>query len=124
MLTAGLAAGFVSCSEDEIEAVFANNDDMALGAIEALQESGFFSGGRFMPVVGIDGTGSGMKALQNGTLLGTVYNDAVNQGKAAYHLAAELAEGRIPTDEAIGYEITDGRYVWIPYRPLPGDAEQ
>ena len=87
-------------------------------------QTGFFSGGRFMPVVGIDGTGSGMKALQNGTLLGTVYNDAVNQGKAAYHLAAELAEGRIPTDEAIGYEITDGRYVWIPYRPLPGDAEQ
>ena len=60
----------------------------------------------------------------SGNSYGTVYNDAVNQGKAAYHLAAELAEGRIPTDEAIGYEITDGRYVWIPYRPLPGDAEQ
>ena len=114
---------FIAHSGDEIEAVFANNDDMALGAIEALQEAGFFSGGSFMPVVGIDGTGSGLKALQNGTLLGSVYNDAVNQGKAAYHLASELAEGRVPTDESIGYEISDGRYVWIPYRPLPGNTE-
>ena len=41
--------------------------------------------------------------------------DSGNQGRAAYNIAKELAAGRIPTSESIGYEITDDRYVWIPY---------
>ena len=117
-------ASFLNRSGDAIEAVFANNDDLALGAIEALQERGYFNGGDFIPVVGIDGTPTGRKALENGTLLGTVFNDADNQGKAAYRIAKELAEGRVPTEEARGYSITDDRYVWIPYSPLPGKAAE
>jgi methyl-galactoside transport system substrate-binding protein len=39
---------------DQIEVVFCNNDDMALGAIESLRKAGFFSGGKFLPVVGVD----------------------------------------------------------------------
>ena len=73
-----------------------------------------------MPVIGIDGTPTGRAALENGMMLGSVFNDAQNQGRAAYLLAVELAEGRIPTSDSIGYEIVDGRYVWIPYQPLPG----
>ncbi len=107
-------------SGDRIEAVFANNDDMALGALEALQEYGYFSTKGFMPVIGIDGTPVGQAALDNGMLLATVFNDAGNQAKAAYRIAAALAEGREPVSEAIGYDIVDGRYVWIPYRPMPG----
>ena len=117
-------ASFLNRSGDAIEAVFANNDDLALGAIEALQERGYFNGGDFIPVVGIDGTPTGRKALENGTLLGTVFNDAENQGRAAYRIAKELAEGRVPTEEVIGYSITDDRYVWIPYSPLPGKAAE
>ena len=111
---------FISHSGDAIEAVFANNDDMALGAIEALQEAGYFGSKGYMPVIGIDGTPTGRAALENGMMLGSVFNDAQNQGRAAYLLAVELAEGRIPTSDSIGYEIVDGRYVWIPYQPLPG----
>ena len=50
---------FISRSGDAIEAVFANNDDMALGAIEALQEAGYFGSKGYMPVIGIDGTPTG-----------------------------------------------------------------
>ena len=110
---------FISRSGDRIEAVFANNDEMALGALEALQEKGYFKG-RYMPVIGIDGTPAGKAALENGMLLATVFNDAENQGRAAYNIAKELAEGRVPDSDAVGYEIIDGRYVWIQYRPLPG----
>jgi methyl-galactoside transport system substrate-binding protein len=39
---------------DDIEAVFANDDDMALGAIDALKAAGYFTSGKFMPVVGVD----------------------------------------------------------------------
>ena len=108
---------FLARSGDSIEVVFANNDDMALGAIEALKENGYFQNGKYMPVIGIDGTPAGMAALREGTLLGTVYNDAYNQGRAAYNIAYELAEGREPASESIGYEL-DGKYVWIEHRKL------
>lgn len=108
---------FLSRSGDSIEAVFANNDDMALGAIEALEENGYFQDGKYIPVIGIDGTPAGREALEEGTLLGTVYNDAYNQGNAAYNIAFELASGRIPTEESIGYEM-NGKYVWIAHSKL------
>ncbi|WP_215904606.1 galactose ABC transporter substrate-binding protein [Parasphaerochaeta coccoides] len=108
--------GFIAAHGDAIEAVFANNDDMALGAIEALKSAGYFRGDRYMPVVGVDATAPALQALEEGTLLGTVLNDAVNQGTAVFNIAYELSQGRIPTEESIGYPLTDGQYVWIPYQ--------
>ncbi|MDI3501165.1 MAG: methyl-galactoside transport system substrate-binding protein [Thermoanaerobacter sp.] len=108
-------AAFLAAYGDKIEAVFANNDDMALGAIEALKAAGYFKNNKYIPVVGVDATVPGVQALKEGTLLGTVLNDAKNQGKAAFMLAYVLAQGQTPTKENIGYDITDGKYVWIPY---------
>lgn len=109
---------FIAAFGDSIEAVFSNNDDMALGAIEALKAAGYFRGGKYMPVVGVDATAPARQALADGTLLGTVLNDAVNQGKAVFNLAYDLARGRTPASAGIGYDITAGQYVWIPYRPV------
>ncbi|SFJ17885.1 galactose ABC transporter substrate-binding protein [Thermoflavimicrobium dichotomicum] len=111
-------AAFLSAHGDKIEAVFANNDDMALGAIEALKAKGYFKNNKFMPVVGVDATAPALQALKEGTLLGTVLNDAKNQGKATLALAQVLSQGQTPTKENIGYEITDGKYVWIPYKKI------
>jgi methyl-galactoside transport system substrate-binding protein len=106
---------------DSIEAVIANNDDMALGAIEALKAGGYFTGSKFMPVVGVDATAPAIQALQDGTLLGTVLNDAKNQGAATVALATALAKGETPTKENTGYDITDGKYVWIAYKKITKD---
>lgn len=103
---------------DAIEFVLANNDDMALGAIEALRANGYFTADKFMPVVGVDATAPALEALEEGTLLGTVLNDAVNQGKATLNLALLLANGEEVTDASAEYPITDGKYVWIPYRKI------
>ena len=110
-------AAFLAAHKN-VEVVFANNDDMALGAIEALKAAGYFKDGKYMPVVGVDATAPALAALKDGTLLGTVLNDAKNQGKATFNLAYALAEGKQPTDETIGYKITDGRYVWVPYAKI------
>ena len=109
---------FISSFGDRIEVVFANNDDMAIGAIEALMENGYFNGGPFMPVIGVDGTEKGRAALNNGTLLGTVYNDSYNQALALYNLALVLSRGEVPTKENIGFDIVDERYIWIEYTPM------
>jgi methyl-galactoside transport system substrate-binding protein len=110
-------AAFMAAHKD-IEMVFANNDDMALGAIEALKAAGYFKGGKFMPVVGVDATAPALQALKDGTLLGTVLNDAKNQGAATAKLSMVVAEGKQPTKDNVGYEIKDGKYIWVDYKPI------
>jgi methyl-galactoside transport system substrate-binding protein len=110
-------AAFLAAHKN-IEVVLANNDDMALGAIEALKAAGYFKGGKYMPVVGVDATAPALAALNDGTLLGTVLNDAKNQGKATFAVAHVLAQGQTPTQANIGYPITDAKYVWIPYAKI------
>ena len=106
---------------DAIEAVLANNDDMALGAVEALKSEGYNLGtdgkdpSKFIPVVGVDATAPALQAISKGQMLGTSLNDAVNQGTAAVRIANQVASGGEVTEQSIGYKITDGKYVWIPY---------
>ena len=116
--------GFISAvGIDNIEAVLANNDDMALGAIEALKAEGYNLGdpAKYIPVVGVDATAPALEAMGKGEMLGTVLNDADNQGFAAVRIAVVAADGNHVTEESIGYKITDGKYIWIPYRPVTAE---
>jgi methyl-galactoside transport system substrate-binding protein len=115
-------AAFLAANKDKIEFVFANNDDMGLGAIEALKAAGYFDGKKFMPVVSVDATPPALDAMEQGTLLGTVLNDATNQGKATFDLAYAAATGAkeistavAPLAKADGAADTAGKYVWVPY---------
>jgi methyl-galactoside transport system substrate-binding protein len=103
---------------DQIEVVFCNNDDMALGVIESLRKAGFFTGGKYLPVVGVDATAPALQALAEGTLLGTVLNDAQNQGKATFEIAYALATGANPSTSA---GKMDGKYIWVPYQKVTRD---
>ena len=116
--------GFISAvGIDNIEAVLANNDDMALGAIEALKAEGYNLGdaSKYIPVVGVDATAPALEAMSKGELLGTVLNDADNQGFASVRIAVVAADDKPVTEETIGYKITDGKYIWIPYQPVTVD---
>lgn len=63
---------------DQIEVVFANNDDMALGAIDACLAAEMDP----LPfVVGVDATPPALEAVAEGTLQGTVLNDAQGQAR-------------------------------------------
>ncbi|MDC7124434.1 MAG: galactose ABC transporter substrate-binding protein [Spirochaetales bacterium] len=110
-------ASFLASFGNGIEAVIANNDDMALGAIEALKADGYFSNNKYMPVIGVDATAPALQALQEGTLLGTVLNDAHNQANAAVNIALLLAKNEKIDSVSIGYEM-EGHYVWIPYQKV------
>jgi methyl-galactoside transport system substrate-binding protein len=70
-------------------------------------------------VVGVDATAPALQALEQGTLLGTVLNDAKNQGKATFDLAYALAMGKDPA--AAGWKVDDGKYVWVPYQMVTKD---
>jgi methyl-galactoside transport system substrate-binding protein len=100
-----------------IEAVVCSNDEMALGAIEALKTAGYFKGGSgFVPVVGIDGTRFALEAIGEGSLLGTASADARSQGRAAFDLAYALARGEDPASAS--WKLTEGKIVLVPYRKV------
>ena len=120
-------AAWLTAYKGKIEVVFANNDDMALGAIEALKAAGYFKGGKYMPVVGVDATPPALDALNQGTLLGTVLNDAVRQGQATFDLAYTLGTGKsaatdvAPLANADGQADPKGHYIWVPYVKVTKD---
>jgi methyl-galactoside transport system substrate-binding protein len=98
---------------DEIELVLANNDDMALGAIDALK-SADIPREDWPIVVGIDGTEVGLEAIKNGDMIGTVYNDKEGQADAIVELAYRLAAKQSLDD----LDMTDGRYIRLPYTKI------
>ena len=111
-------AFIMSIGPENIEAVIANNDEMALGAIEALKAQDYNTGNpeMYIPVVGVDANASALEAMDRGEMLGTVLNDADNQGIAAVRLAVALAGGK--DISAAGYPVTDGKYILIPYQKV------
>lgn len=95
---------------ERIELILANNDDMALGAVDAL--NALEIGREEWPViVGIDGTDVGLKAVEDGELAGTVYNDKEGQAKAMLDLAYGLAAGKDLSE----LQLEDGKYIRLPY---------
>ena len=67
-------------------------------------------------MVGVDATALAVKAVQDGTLLGTVLNDAVTQGNAIVALSEVLAAKKTPNKDNCGYELTNGKYIWVDYK--------
>ena len=96
---------------DEIEVVLSNNDDMALGAIDALKAQDMLENGPV--VVGVDGTLAALEAIQNGEMLGSVVNDAQLQAQAMVDIACALTEGSDPQQVVEGM---NGQYVRAPHR--------
>lgn len=96
---------------DTIELVISNNDDMALGAIDALERAEVTG----VNVIGIDGTTPGLEALENGRLLGTVSANKELYGSAIIELAASRAlEEALPEE----YTLENERYYWTPQEIL------
>ena len=99
---------------DSIELVLANNDDMALGVVDAYNAAEIPQ--RRRPVIfGIDGTDVGLAAVKEGDIAGTVYNDKEGQAKAMYRLAVALACGGSIDDLSDEFRIEDGKYIRLHY---------
>lgn len=73
------------------DAVIANNDEMALGAIQALKAGGIDM--KDVIVAGIDATQDARAAMQAGELDVTVFQDADGQGRGAVDTALQIARG-------------------------------
>lgn len=73
----------------DVQAVFAQNDEMALGALRALQTAGKTD----VLVVGFDGTQDGVKAVESGKLAATVAQRPDQIGVIGIETAAKVLKG-------------------------------
>ena len=102
--------------QNQIELVLANNDAMALGALDAYKKLNRTESA--LPVFfGIDGTKEGLEAIQEKKMAGTVYNDKEGQARAMAKLAKALITGRGMGD----IEFENEKYIYLPYEKVTLD---
>lgn len=94
----------------DIELIISNNDDMALGALDAYKKNNMT-----MPIIGIDGTEEAVEEVKNGGLLGTVISDSTIYGEKLFDLMFALATSSPIPD---GLDIENGKYIWIPWEGM------
>lgn len=103
----------ISQYQTKIELVLANNDEMALGAMDAYEKLNYTES--TLPLFfGIDGTKVGLEAVRDSRLSGTVYNDKEGQAKAM----AKLAEALVTGDRTENMDFENGKYVYLPYEKV------
>ena len=100
----------------EIELVLANNDDMALGAIDAYEKLNVTESA-FPIFLGIDGTDVGLKAVVDGRLAGTVYNDKEGQAEAM----AKLAVALVADQDMSELSFENNKCIYLPYSKITVD---
>lgn len=94
-----LVENWIETFGGEIDAVVAQNDEMALGAIQALEAAGVKDQ---VVVTGVDAIKDGCTAIKEGQLLGTVYQDAALEGQEAIQKAYDVLEGTV-TEKTLDY---------------------
>ncbi|MHB8073258.1 sugar ABC transporter substrate-binding protein [Desulfosporosinus fructosivorans] len=90
-------------SGKQIDAVIANNDEMAIGAILAYKAAG-----KKIVIAGIDATKDGLDFLKQGLLSVTVFQDGYNQGYKAIEAADKLVSGQtVPSYVDVPYQLVE-----------------
>ncbi|MDR3073137.1 MAG: galactose ABC transporter substrate-binding protein [Deltaproteobacteria bacterium] len=108
---------------DAVELVIANNDAMALGAIAALAEQGFNTGGepaKFIPVIGVDAVPSAMEAIRKGVMSATVKQDDKLMAQTIAALILNAAHGKNFLEGTMLTWDASGIAVRLPYFPYTG----
>ncbi len=114
LLTSGLS----------FDCIIANNDAMALGAVEACEAASIDID---FPIVGIDCTADGAQAIQDGRMSMTVYQNSDAQGRVSLIAAVNMANGKPINDGIEQYKLDDSgeaysdHICWIPFEPVTAD---
>ena len=109
--------------DGEIEAIIANNDAMAIGAIEALQKYGYNKGDKTknIAVVGIDAIPEARDLIRKGFMTVTIFQDPYAQAQTLYLIGMNLFYGRSPI-EGTDYKLDkDEKVIYTPYQQYTGE---
>lgn len=121
-----ILAQYNEANGNMVELVICNNDDMALGAVNALQNASYNplggEGCTVIPVFGVDATAAAKELIANKQMTGTIKQDAEGMADAVATITANLIEGKDKFDGLNEhYEVVDGWTVNIPYSVYTGE---
>ncbi|MCD8356415.1 MAG: substrate-binding domain-containing protein [Clostridia bacterium] len=105
---------------ESIDVIISNNDAMACGAMEALNQNKIAYDD--IAIVGVDGTNSGIQAVSEGKMLATVYQNATGQAAASIQAAINLASGN-DFAEGISFDADadNASIIWVPFELITAD---
>ena len=108
-----------SLTTGAIELIIANNDDQALGAIEAMNEAGFNTGradAGYIPVFGVDATPVAQEAIRAGRMTGTIMQDAEGMARTILELLQNVVAGEHVFANSSRYNVDAGvNKIRVPY---------
>ena len=117
-------AQYTESNKNMVELVIANNDEMALGAISALQTAGYNKDGKtVIPVFGVDATDAAKSAIKSGSMIGTIKQDAEGMATAITTVMKNLLNG---TNALEGIDSANTVGTWrvnIPYSAYTSESE-
>ena len=87
---------WISAFGDDIDGVISQNDDMGLGALQALREANMT-----IPIVGIDGIEDGLAAVKDGSFIGTSLQNGTVELATGLAVAAQVARGESEDDNPV-----------------------
>ena len=118
-------AQYTEANKNMIELVIANNDEMALGAVSALQTAGYNKeGGRYIPVFGVDATDAAKSAIKAGTMVGTIKQDAEGMATAITTIMKNYLDGANALDGIDTENVVGTWRVNIPYSAYTADSAE
>src|SRR5690606_996893 len=86
------------------DAVISNNDEMAIGALQAMKAAGIDT--KNVIIGGVDATQDALASMAAGDLKVTVFQDAAGQGKGALDAALKLAKGeKVDTKVYVPFQL-------------------
>ena len=98
---------------NNIEMIISNNDEMAIGAVEAYKKSGY--GEDEWPIIcGIDGLNDALIAVKEGQMQGTVYNDKEDQSMEIAKLVVDIFKG----NDLKKHNLDSGKYYVSQYKKV------
>ena len=112
-----------------IELVICNNDGMAEGVVESLKQAGYNAEGQHVvPVFGVDATDAAKALIKEGSMIGTVKQDANGMAVAIAQTVKAISEGKTPvdalaslTDERLTVASDCAAKLYVAYAPYTGE---
>ena len=113
---------YSEANNNMVELVIANNDDMALGAISALQNAGYNKeGATYIPVFGVDATDAAKEKIADGSMTGTIKQDAEGMATTIATVAQNFQGGKDKFDTVDTANVVGTWRVNIPYATYTGE---
>ena len=117
-----ILAQYSEANKNMVELVIANNDEMALGAVSALQAAGYNKGsGKTIPVFGVDATDAAKEAIKNGSMVGSIKQDAEGMANVITTIAQNFLDSKDTFDGVNTDDVVGTWRVNIPYATYTGE---